>query len=248
MGMSVFAMSTTSLFPHTLSEMNAMAGMESMPPSWSVGYAALMAAMWWIMMIAMMTPSAAPTILLYARVHRHAQNSGQIEEALVPTGAFALGYLVAWAGFALAATALQWGLETLGQVSSAMMWSQSKYFSAAILLGRGRLPVHPGERRLLEALQVAGPIYRRAFFWKSYGRHPHGPHSRRLLHRMLLGVNGASFCRRRDEHSLDRFDRALCVRRETQPARAADGPHSGRGADDLGRRHIDLGAQNAQRF
>jgi predicted metal-binding membrane protein len=31
-----------------------------------------MIAMWWIMMIAMMTPSAAPTILLYARVHRHA--------------------------------------------------------------------------------------------------------------------------------------------------------------------------------
>ena len=28
-------------------------------------------AMWWVMMVAMMIPAAAPSILLYARVHRH---------------------------------------------------------------------------------------------------------------------------------------------------------------------------------
>ena len=32
------------------------------PPSWSVGYAAITFAMWSIMMIAMMTPSAAPEL------------------------------------------------------------------------------------------------------------------------------------------------------------------------------------------
>ena len=41
------------------------------PAAWGSGAWALMIAMWWTMMIAMMTPSAAPTILLYARVHRH---------------------------------------------------------------------------------------------------------------------------------------------------------------------------------
>ena len=60
-----------------------------------------MIAMWWIMMIAMMTPSAAPTILLYARVHRHALAHSEVEgAALAPTGAFAAGYLLVWLGFA----------------------------------------------------------------------------------------------------------------------------------------------------
>ena len=36
----------------------------------------LVLAMWWVMMIAMMTPSAAPVILLYARATRHAQAGG----------------------------------------------------------------------------------------------------------------------------------------------------------------------------
>ena len=35
-----------------------------MPQSWSFGYAVMMFFMWWIMMIAMMLPSATPTILL----------------------------------------------------------------------------------------------------------------------------------------------------------------------------------------
>src|SRR5438270_3361619 len=41
--------------------------------------------------IAMMTPSAAPTILLYARVHRHALAQGEVQDKLAPTGAFAVG-------------------------------------------------------------------------------------------------------------------------------------------------------------
>jgi predicted metal-binding membrane protein len=145
MGMSVSAMTTTSLFPHTMTGMETMPGIGAMSTTWSLGYTALMGAMWWVMMIAMMTPSAAPTILLYARVHRHAQNRGQIAETLVPTGAFAFGYLAAWAAFAVTATALQWALETLGQLSAGMMWSQSKYFSAAILLSAGAYQFTPAK-------------------------------------------------------------------------------------------------------
>src|ERR1700719_4074221 len=40
------------------------------PPSWSIGYAAVIFAMWTVMMVAMMIPSAAPTIVRFAnRAH-----------------------------------------------------------------------------------------------------------------------------------------------------------------------------------
>ena len=47
-------------------EMTAMAGMDGWlmrQVEWTPGYAALMFSMWWIMMIAMMIPSAAPMLL-----------------------------------------------------------------------------------------------------------------------------------------------------------------------------------------
>ena len=37
---------------------------------WTPGYAALIFAMWWVMMVAMMLPGAAPMLLLFARVNR----------------------------------------------------------------------------------------------------------------------------------------------------------------------------------
>ena len=61
------------------------------------------AIMWCVMMIAMMVPAAFPTILLYARVHRHSKGL----DPAPPTGAFLAGYLVCWLGFALVAAGLQ---------------------------------------------------------------------------------------------------------------------------------------------
>ena len=43
----------------------------------------------------MMTPSAAPLILLYARATRHAQAGGRLAPGVVPTATFAAGYLLA---------------------------------------------------------------------------------------------------------------------------------------------------------
>ena len=48
------------------------------PGAWSAGYWLIVIAMWWVMMIAMMTPSAAPMILLYGRATRHAQAGGRL--------------------------------------------------------------------------------------------------------------------------------------------------------------------------
>ena len=64
-------------------------------------------AMWIVMMIGMMVPSVAPMILIYARVGRQAETSGQ---PFAASAWFAAGYLVAWTGFSLAATFAQWAL------------------------------------------------------------------------------------------------------------------------------------------
>lgn len=110
---------------------------------WSIGYWLIMLAMWWVMMVAMMVPSAAPTILLYARVYRQAQRSGRIAGQMVPTAGFALGYLLAWLGFSVVATALQAGLERLGLMQAMAMSSASIGLSAGLLLAAGAYQLSP---------------------------------------------------------------------------------------------------------
>ena len=48
----------------------SMAGMPMEPMPWSAFDAALMFTMWWVMMIAMMVPSAAPMVLLFTAIKR----------------------------------------------------------------------------------------------------------------------------------------------------------------------------------
>jgi predicted metal-binding membrane protein len=57
--------------------------------------------MWWVMMVAMMLPSAAPMILLYARAA--AGHSSRFEPA---SASFLAGYLLAWGAFSLGAAIL----------------------------------------------------------------------------------------------------------------------------------------------
>jgi predicted metal-binding membrane protein len=78
------------------------------PATWTPSYAFLMFLMWWVMMVAMMLPSAAPILLIFARISRRERVA---EGPWTPTSCFAVGYLAVWAGFSVLATALQWGLE-----------------------------------------------------------------------------------------------------------------------------------------
>ena len=59
-GMSTIAM-TTWRFPPPVHD--------AMVENWTPAYALVMFFMWWIMMIAMMIPSATPTILLLSLIH-----------------------------------------------------------------------------------------------------------------------------------------------------------------------------------
>lgn len=76
---------------------------------WSAADFLVMLAMWCVMMVGMMVPAAAPMILIYARVARQSRQRGT---PFAPAAWFALGYFLAWLGFAIAATALQWSLES----------------------------------------------------------------------------------------------------------------------------------------
>src|SRR5687768_16673166 len=71
LGMTGWEMTRLALLPQLDNPVPALshANWMALLTTWSASYWALVAAMWWSMMIAMMLPSAAPTILLYARVH-----------------------------------------------------------------------------------------------------------------------------------------------------------------------------------
>jgi predicted metal-binding membrane protein len=64
-------------------ETAAIGGMIMEPAMWTPGYAGLMFGMWWVMMLAMMLPSASPMLLLFARINR-TQKAG--ERPYLPTG------------------------------------------------------------------------------------------------------------------------------------------------------------------
>jgi predicted metal-binding membrane protein len=80
------------------------------PPSWSIGYAAVMFAMWTIMMVAMMIPSAAPTILRLA----------SRAEGVAPAALFTAGYLIVWTGFSAVATVTQCAFDSAHLLSDTM--------------------------------------------------------------------------------------------------------------------------------
>jgi predicted metal-binding membrane protein len=89
--------------------------------------------MWVIMMIGMMTPSAAPIILLYAKVGLQATSQGK---PFASTAWFAGGYMLAWTLFGLAAAILQWMLDRAALLTPAMA-SASNALGAAVLIAAG---------------------------------------------------------------------------------------------------------------
>ena len=114
----------------------AMADMRS----WSAADFGLMYVMWAVMMVAMMAPSAAPMLLMFAAVNRKRRER---EAPYVPTGVFLAGYVIVWAAFSLAATAGNWGLHQASLLSSMMGASTSGYLGGALLLLAGAFQWSP---------------------------------------------------------------------------------------------------------
>jgi len=98
---------------------------------WAPSHFFLIFAMWWIMMIAMMTPSAAPMVLLFTAIKRKRHQVSH-----VATGIFLGGYLAIWAVFSIVATLAQWSLEANGLLT-ALMSSASPALGGSILVVAG---------------------------------------------------------------------------------------------------------------
>ncbi len=112
---------------------NGLGWMVPAAAPWSVGEFVLVLLMWAVMMIGMMTPSAAPMILIYARIGRQAA----LERApFAAAGWFASGYLLVWTGFSLAASAAQWALQRTALLDPSMELADRR-FGAAVLIAAG---------------------------------------------------------------------------------------------------------------
>jgi predicted metal-binding membrane protein len=131
-----------------------------MPMDWSPLYSLVVFVMWWVMMIAMMLPSAAPMILLFARVNRQSRALGA---PYVPTAVFASGYLIAWGGFSLAATLAHWWLDRAGWLNMGMA-SASRWLSGALLIAAGLYQLSPLKHACLR--HCRGPIEFVTHHWR----------------------------------------------------------------------------------
>jgi predicted metal-binding membrane protein len=123
------------LIPASLDMYGRMDGIAAwmMQTTWDARYVLLIFLMWAAMMVAMMLPSALPTILIF---HRAARNDPKVGSPSGRMFAFAAGYMLAWSGFSVGATLLQWGLAEAALLSP-MMVSVSPWMGGAILIAAG---------------------------------------------------------------------------------------------------------------
>ncbi|MGH6811837.1 MAG: DUF2182 domain-containing protein [Methylocella sp.] len=136
-------------------------------------------AMWAVMMVGMMIPSAAPMILIYARVGRQASAQNK---PFAPAGWFATGYLLTWAGFALVATVAQWALERMALLDP-MMAGTSRVFGGIVLIAAGVYQWTPLKDTCLA--QCQSPLL---FI------HRHGGFHSDPLGSLLLGLHHGAHC------------------------------------------------------
>lgn len=115
-----------------------MAGMAGMGAAtalaaWSWREALLLFAMWAVMMVAMMLPSAGPMILLFSRVGAGRSAHGRRGTSV---RFFAAGYLTVWWAFSAVAAAVQWQLHSAAVLSPEMR-AASPLVGGAILIAAG---------------------------------------------------------------------------------------------------------------
>ena len=141
--------------------MAGMGGAMTMAPvPWDATYFTLMFAMWAIMMVGMMVPSAAPMILLFAVINRKKQLS---RNPYLRTAVFTLGYLLAWTAFSLVATTLQWTFSAAALLSP-MMVSTSGVLGAVLFTAAGVYQLTPLKHACLH--HCRSPVHFIAGHWK----------------------------------------------------------------------------------
>ena len=117
-----------------------------MATTWDARHLLLLWAMWGVMMTAMMLPSAAPLLLLYAGMGRRVTVT--TGPARLGVYGMTLGYLLVWLLFSAAATALQRVLSAL-LVLTPMMEAATATASGVLLLLAGAYQLTPLKARCL---------------------------------------------------------------------------------------------------
>jgi predicted metal-binding membrane protein len=136
----------------------------AMPHPWSWVDVAWLVVMWSVMMVAMMIPTAAPMILVFAAVHRQRAARGG---AVVPTGIFVLGYIVVWTAFSIAASLMQATLHGVAILSPAMAM-RSPLLGGTLLVAAGVFQWTPLKRACLATCRSPLSFVMRG--WREGGR------------------------------------------------------------------------------
>src|SRR6266481_7860633 len=106
--------------------------MMAMMPEWTLAYGLVVFAMWAVMMVAMMLPSAAPVTLLIASLAKKRREADTARG--FTTAPFVLGYLGVWLGFAAVATLLQWQLDAAELLSETMALAGTMVAGSVLVL------------------------------------------------------------------------------------------------------------------
>ena len=127
--------------------------------TWTAAYLIPAFVMWTVMMVAMMLPSAAPMVLLHARIDRADSPARRLMHTLL----FALTYLLVWTCFAAGAALAQAMLIDLGLLSSASLALGDRVVAAALLVGAALYQLSPVKAACLD--QCRSPIHFVMQFW-----------------------------------------------------------------------------------
>ncbi len=127
--------------------MMAKMGMASDAP-WDVRDFAVTFAMWFVMMVGMMTITAAPVLLLFTGMQAKRGEGGAPIAGIL----FGLGYVTVWAGFSAAAALAQWGLHQGVWLSSGMAVTSPR-LAGLILIAAGVYQLTPAKSQCLKQCQ-----------------------------------------------------------------------------------------------
>ena len=166
------------------------------------------------MMVGMMLPSAAPTILLFAALERKRTPPRPYGRVAL----FVTGYFVVWSAFSIAAALLQTALSAAGQVSMEMVLTSGLLGGAMFILA-GLYEFSPLKGRCLS--HCRSPLE-----WIAHHQRPGS------FGALRMGIEHGLFClgccwmlmllalrRRRDEFALGRRDRGRRAGGETAAGR-----------------------------
>jgi predicted metal-binding membrane protein len=154
-----------------------MRGMDGGPGT-DLGTLTSFLGLWLTMMVAMMLPSVAPMVLIFARVHGRRSAAGRRDA--MPTWVFVSGYLAVWAAYGVVAYGLflvprQWG-------ESFLEWDGGgRYVAGGVIVAAGAYQLTPAKDVCLR--HCRSPLHFLAHRWRD------GP-----LGALRLGVVHGSYC------------------------------------------------------